>query len=336
MKKLIVFIILLILFASCDEDSVVAPSDRISQVEFNVNGLANLGDTLWYEAWFSYLDKTSSGEKKSHKSIGLFTVDDNGNISQNVFDIPGGYLQGAQTLYISVEEDDVPGYQVTVDQQPDTTIIDSVAGPSKYKIIAAQVEANDGTFSVGDEFLLNSDLASVNAAFILATPTDTNQTSPASGIWFVNYDTSGAMIPGLDLPDAKKNFYYEAFVEIQNTIISLGKFESASGADSSSMPNADSSGIFGAGHKPGFAFPGEDLLLNAPGSVVFPADLSGARVFITIVPPYPANSVFPFQTELIPFEVTIPAGTAINTPIQMDNMTDNFPDGYISLTMTLY
>lgn len=329
MKKLILILFFLaVIFSACDDNGLLSPEKRISKIQLDIQGLSALPDTLWYEAWISWLEKTSTGEKTLNQSLGVFSVNSAGAMLTNEFEVNIGYLQGAQTIYITIEEDDVPGYRVTEKEVGGVTVLDSAKGPSRYKILAAKVIANSGYFSIGDPYLLDYDFSTASGFLMNTTPTDTGSVNTTSGVWFVKRDTSGALVSGLDLPEAPDNWEYEAFVEIQDTTLSLGTFTAPFGADDENL--------YGAGQKAGFAFPGGDLIKNAPGSVVFPADLSGARVYVQIIPPLPENLSIPFQNNLILYEITLPAALQADVIYEMNSNSSSLPDGSLDITLEIY
>ena len=86
---------------------------------------------------------------------------------------------------------------------------------------------------------------------------------------------------------------------------------------------ADASSIF-SGPLMGPPFPGEDFIMNAPGSLTFPTNLSGGMGVIS-VEPYPDNSPTPFL--LKPLVRMIPNPAAQHFTYSMNQNPGSFPTG---------
>ncbi len=324
MKKLNFIFILLILslLFSCKEHKILSPEQRITQVEINVQGLHNLGPGFWYEAWLIY----DEGKSSVKKSVGIFTVDDNGTMSKSAFNVNLGYLQLAKGCIITIENDDVPGMRFNTRQiTQDSSVVDTIFAPSGYQILAATVNANDGTLSVGDAFLLNTDFSAAAGTYILATPTDSNNTDPTRGIWFVNKDTTGAVIQGLNLPDLPANWNYEGWVNYNGTVFSTGKFTKPAAADKSSK-YGDSTGE-------AFPFPGEDFIIPDTVTTQLPANLLGLEVGVNLIPPYPPGAEAPYTVTL--FSATVPATAKANVVYDLNNVAQ-LPEGQLKFNIEIY
>lgn len=328
MKKLIFFFVagILALFSCNEQNEILSTEKQITKVTMDISGLNALGDSAWYEAWVIWLEKTPSGELESYKSIGVFTVDEQGQPSQTEFDVNLGYLQGALNILLTIEPDNVPGERYTISQQQDSTVIDTIFAPSNYKLLAGKVFANTAQLHLGHKMILDYDFFQASGSYILNTPSDTTNAQKSSGIWFVKYDTTGKMISGLDLPLLPSNWSYEGLIDINGELISTGKFTDPSKKDEGNL-YADTLGT-------PYAFPGEDFLTNAPAGFTFPLDLRGREVFINMNPPHPANCNKPF--ELIPFNSVIPQDAVANKVYEMQDNTDTFPNGDVSITITLF
>ena len=81
----------------------------------------------------------------------------------------------------------------------------------------------------------------------------------------------------------------------------------------------------GCGEEPPPDFPGEDFLVNAPAGLVFPADLGGARLLLTLEATVGDTSVDPSQ--LVVLEAILPASVTGGEIIELTNQTANFPVG---------
>lgn len=149
------------------------------------------------------------------------------------------------------------------------------------------------------------------------TPTDGPGTNETSGFWAVALDGS----PSIDLPDSTGALVFETFVEIDGNLISVGRFESPDEADDR---NPFSSEEFPAPERPG-----EDLLLNAPEGLSFPADLSGARVTISLEDRF---SIFRNRSQLIVLEAMLPQNLSPDQIVPFTNRAEEtFPTGRVVL-----
>jgi hypothetical protein len=145
--------------------------------------------------------------------------------------------------------------------------------------------------------------------YILATPTDADDTNEASGVWFL--DNSGsAAVAGLGLPTLSEGWKYEGWVVLNGTPVSTGTFSAVDLADD----NAATSPYKGLeGNGPGF--PGEDYVIGSAAGVDFPTDLKGTTIVIS-VEPSPDNSTAPFT--LKPLAHIVPADAMNHTVISME------------------
>ncbi len=323
MKRVFVLFSIGVFFCfTCEKNEVLSPTDQISRIQLDLPDLQALGDSAWYEGWIKW------GDDDDLKSIGVFSVNSLGVWSQTAFDVNLGYLQEAKTFLLTIEKDNIPGYQVTKNTV-DTTIIDSVEGPSNFKIIGADILANSGTFSIGQDDILDFNFSEASGNFMLDTPTDTLNLNPKSGLWFVDKDSVGVIIKGLNLPTVPSNWTYEGWIVMNGTIVSTGKFRNPGAGDNEI--------IYYDTLTTGYAYPGEDFLQNAPAGLTFPVDLSnsGAEVYITLEPSYPDNSNSPFSS-IIPVRVTIPAGANADIIYPMETNILSFPSGSITLDIQFY
>ena len=328
-----IFLIMLITslsFVGCKEDELLSSGAQESKISIELKGLEDLGSTHWYEAWVKY----DSAAIEITKTIHVFTSD-GGDIRFTV-DVPLGILQKGKAVIITIEDDDVPGARFIRNAQGD--IIDTVYAPSDYRILAAKIVANNGSFSLGDDFLLKHDFDNATMSFVLDTPTDGVGNNPKSGLWFINYeiteitDTTGAVIgydttlvAGLDLPDLPDGWTYEGWVMFNQDSVSTGKFISAEGADDGNPYS---------GPQAAYPFPGEDFLTNAPSGITFPTDLSGKEVLVTLVPPYPEESKPPYKTTV--FKGVVPSDASPKTVYTIGSNSESFPGGSLSIQINIY
>ena len=140
----------------------------------------------------------------------------------------------------------------------------------------------------------------------MATPTTTVTTDENSGVWWI--DPTGGPSAGLSLPALPAGWEYEGWVVINGMPLSTGKF--------AMVDAADKSAAYSGSDATGPAFPGEDLVSNAPMGLSFPTDLAGQTVVIS-VEPCPDNSAAPFL--LKPLVGQVSANATDHTPYDMAN-----------------
>lgn len=327
MKHFLIFLLLLLLAVlGCEKNDILSSDEQITQIVLNFDDLQALGDSAWYEGWVIWGD-----DNDKYESIGVFQVDNNGNLSPSVFDVNLGYLHEAKSILITIESDDIPGYIVTgtVDTALNTTIYDSTEGPSKYKILGAKIIANSGTFSFGHADVLDFKLNEIEGNYFIDTPSDTLNLNPRSGLWFAIFDTAGAVIKGLNLPTLPAQWAYEGWIEINGVSISTGTFRNP-GAPDDDIVYYDT---LTTGH----SFPGEDFLMNAPAGTNFPVDLgtTNSDIYITVKAAHPSNCNNPFS-EIIVLEATIPSGAVENTVYSMVSNYLSLPTGTLDIVVELY
>jgi len=266
-------------FTSCkkEEDDM----DTTKNLLLNITGLSDLGKDYAYENWIMV--------DGAPVSAGIFNVDASGNLSKTSFPIEIADLDKATAFILTIEP--------SPDNDPN---------PSSVHILAGDFSANSAPLSVNHNAALGDDFTTSTGSYILATPTDGASNNENSGIWWLN-PTNGPGA-GLSLPTLPNGWEYEGWVVIDGTPVTTGKFTSVSAAD-----DADP---FSSTVASGPAFPGEDLLMNAPTGLVFPLDLAGKTAVISIEP-NPDNSPNPFL--LKPLVGSIPATAVDHTLYTMDN-----------------
>jgi hypothetical protein len=338
MKYPILFLASLFLISTgCDENNVLNSDKQTSRLEMNISGLQAPGDSAWYEAWIVWLDRDERGDTEQSESIGLLEIDQNGDLVTKSFDIDMGYLQAGLTIVVSIEEDDIPGMAITELSENDSSWIDTTLGPSSYKILAANIIANAGEFSIGNARVLDLDMdwsfENSEATLFLDTPTDGENTNPLNGIWFAKQDSvfedtlvSVEIAQGLDLPQLPAGWKYEAFVKLGDSTYSFGQFARPTGPDGSSVYS---------GNQKGHSFPGEDFLFDKQGNEWLP-DLSGAEIYIMLKAAHPEVSEYPFSQDMIPFSFTIPENPEPRKNYKMDNMSAMLPGGTIQISIEIY
>jgi hypothetical protein len=273
-KTFLVLFLLGLITISCnnDDDNPLTTAD----LTLILNGLEELGIGFVYEGWI-IVDGSpiSTGTFSSVTFPQSFTV----NASQ---------LENATTFVLSIEP--------AVDNDPD---------PAATKILVGDFSGN--TANVNSNGTV-ADFENATGKYILATPTDNDDSNEASGVWFLD-NSSGSAVAGLNLPVLESGWNYEGWAVINGTPVSTGTFLMVDTADD----NASTSPYKGdAGNGP--PFPGEDYLQNAPSGLSFPTDLKGMTIVIS-VEPNPDNDPGPFT--LKPLAHMVPANAENHTVISM-------------------
>lgn len=305
-KPIMVFLITGFTIAGCQKEINRLPvSEEISvssnrsgydklknhELELNISGLENLGPNARYEGWV-IIDG-------SPVSTGVFTVDNSGQMSQNIFYVPGwaGKLK------------DAAAFVLTIEPYPDNS-----PAPSDQHLVAGNFDENTASLSISHPAALNTDFAAATGHFLLATPTTAVMTDELSGLWFIDA-SSGSPAAGLHLPALPAGWRYEGWAVINGIPVSTGTFMGGSMADAAAPFS---------GPMPGPPFPGEDFIMNAPSGLTFPTDLSGTIAVIT-VEPYPDNSPAPFL--LKPLVRMIPDPAMQHFTYSMNLNPGSFPTG---------
>lgn len=256
MKKYNIHILTLIigllgLMTSCDEDNGLGPIPPTGNMVLNVSNLEVLPDGWIYEGWIS-----SGGEVIS---TGQFQVDDNGTVKNLTIPVESAKLENAEKFIVTIES--------TTDNDP---------APSTVKVMSGTFGQYEANLSTNDTDGIGSDLlpASFSGKYLIKAPTTAAIEDDTSGIWFID-NSGGNNMAGLSLPVLSSGWTYEAWVIIDGTPVSTGRFSLANAAD-------DACNYCGPLAAPNF--PGEDFIQNAPTGLSFPTNLSGETVVVTIEP----------------------------------------------------
>ncbi|NNK83281.1 MAG: anti-sigma factor [Flavobacteriaceae bacterium] len=274
-KKMFLAVITLgMLATSCSNDD--DDNNASTELVLNLDGLEALGNDFVYEGWLIVNGApVSTGTFSSVSFPQTFTVNaDN--------------LANASTFVLSIEP-----------------AVDTDSAPAATKILAGDFSGNIAAVNSNG---IVGDFSSSSGTYILATPTDMDDTNEASGVWFLD-NSSGMSAVGLDLPLLSDGWKYEGWAVIDGMPISTGTFSSVSDFDD----NATTS-MFKGNSGNGPAYPGEDFLQNAPSGLTFPTDLKGSTIVIS-VEPSPDNSTSPFT--LKPLAHMVPTDAMNHTAIVM-------------------
>ncbi|NRD22409.1 anti-sigma factor [Winogradskyella litoriviva] len=288
-KKMILAALALGFFASScsDDDDNVSTSN--SDLTLSLDGLEALGDDFVYEGWIIV--------DGSPVSTGTFSSVD----FPQTFSVDTDQLDSASTFVLSIEP-----------------AIDTNPAPADTKILAGDFS---GTVANVDSNGIVGDFSTSTGTYILATPTDADDSNEESGVWFLD-NSSGTAVTGLNLPTLTDGWQYEGWAVIDGTPISTGTFTDPAAADD----NAASS-IYKGDTGNGPAYPGEDYLQNAPTGFTFPTDLRGATIVIS-VEPSPDNSTLPFT--LKPLAHMVPTDALVHTAISMGTGPVSAISGFVT------
>ncbi|WP_204347070.1 anti-sigma factor [Psychroserpens algicola] len=276
-KKMFLAVVAMGMFAtSCSSDDDNSSNPTNSELILNLSGLEALGNDFVYEGWI-IVDgaPVSTGTFSSVAFPQTFSVDTE-------------QLNSATTFVLSIEP--------AVDPDP---------APAATKILAGDFSGNSASV---DSNGIVANFSASTGTYILATPTDTDDSNEESGVWFLD-NSSGSPVTGLDLPTLTDGWVYEGWAVINGTPISTGTFTDPSAADA----NAATS-MFKGDANNGPNYPGEDYLQNAPAGMIFPTDLRGQTIVIS-VEPSPDNSTMPFT--LKPLAHMVPTDAMTHTALSL-------------------
>lgn len=298
-------LVLPFLLTACGSDGGPTGPTGSSMVSLSFEGLQPLPEGVNYQAW--------AVAAQSGGVVGFPLVLFNLNEEGAMYD-PADSSLIAGPFQVDLAPDKVIGVGLSLE------LSTSILLYSSYTFLLGG-EVIDGTaqLTTGDWLGIAADFSQSTGSFVLTTPTDEDGTNELSGLWFMD-PTGDPTVTGLTLPEAPPGWDYEGWVMIGDTPVSTGKFFTNSAQDD---------GDPYSGPVVGPAFPGEDFLVNAPGEVVFPADLSGSSVFITLEPwsdwdvepesPFfirllegeiPAEAAALTLYDLLPPETLLPSGVA--------------------------
>ncbi|MEM7608706.1 MAG: anti-sigma factor [Myxococcota bacterium] len=242
MKK--ITLLALVAALGCGSDSETGTS-----VSLSFNGLPQLGADFVYEGWFIV--------DGAPVTTGRFDVAADGSFDSN-FDVGA---EAPSTFVLTIEP--------RVGDDP---------APSDTHVVAGDFGADGiANLTIGHPAALSDDFTAAAGEFILATPTNGNET-PTQGIWFLDPSDETAT---LALPTLPAGWAYEGWIVGADGPVSTGTFTDVAAADSDAA--GPTAGPMGAP-----PFPGQDFI--AP-----PVDLSTGHMAVISIEPSPDDSPAPFQ-----------------------------------------
>lgn len=257
----------------------------------NMQGLEPLGDQGVYMLW-------GLGERNEARLLSPFYIDESGA----VVDVNGVPIDTFTTDEVAMRT--LQGILVTIELGAESE------SPTGMQVIS-------GTFidRVADLTVpISSDITSANGTLRVYTPTDGPATNENSGFWMV--DALGE--PSLNMPDTTAALQYETFIEIGGQNLNLGRFDLVDREDDVCRFCAEIEEF------PQPERPGDDLLQNPPDGLVFPTDISGAIVRISLEG---RVNDFVQQSQLIVLEAFLPSGLVGEEIVGFTNLAASFPTG---------
>lgn len=288
----------LLLAIGCAAMLVVAcGGEGMRTLDLDFTGVEPLANDYHYEGWAIIGgDARSTGKFNLDAAGDFFTV---GGV-----EIPDGEFE------VDFDLDDATAIVVSIEPAGDTDDI-----PSDTKFMAGDVIGDGAVLGVEATQALGDDFTAATGKVILATPTNGTGTNELSGIWFLDLG-SGSPAVGLSLPTLPTGWKYEGWAVTGGQPVTSGKFTAVDIEDESAPYS---------GPQAGPPFPGEDYLENAPAGLVFPTDLSGDVVVISVEPD-PDDDTAPFVLKPLVYQLPDPAQDHVT--YDMDNqVAATFPTG---------
>ena len=262
-RLLLILLMSVFILSSCGDDDDDDNNDGpdTGSLSLSINGLEDLGSDFAYEGWIIV--------DGSPVSTGVFSVAGDGTLSETTFEVDLEQLSAATAFVLSIEP--VP---------------DNDPAPAATKLLSGDFDGNSASVNTG----IVGDFSNASGLFFLRTPTDEtdgNNGNDENGVWFGN----PGMPPtaSLVLPTLPEGWIYEGWVVGDSGPLTTGTFTEFGAVD-------DSNNFSGAENNVGPPIPGEDFFLNAPEGEVFPLDVRGRTIVIS-VEPVPDNSPAPFAAK---------------------------------------
>ncbi|MTI88049.1 MAG: anti-sigma factor [Balneolaceae bacterium] len=271
-------------------------SDGGDYVILSFENLQPLQDGFHYEGWIIVDD--------NRISTGKFNVSENGALTSLT-----GIPIGDSRFEVSHELNNASDFILTIEPAGDTD-----ADPSDTHLLSGSFDEIRATLSMSHSSSFGNDFSEVSGSYILATPTDGENDTEKSGVWFLDPE-GGAPTASLNLPDLPVGWKYEGWAVYNGTPVSTGTFTTVSGPD-------DEAPYSGPQTAP--PFPGEDFLMHPPSGLTFPLDLSGGKVVISIEP-NPDDSPSPFVLKPLVGDIPDPAEDHVS--YNLSSNTDSFVSG---------
>jgi len=277
------------------EESTGESESEHTHVQIEASTLDTMSGGFHYEGW-GLIDGAPV-------STGKFNVDASGAVTDlDGIAIPDGVFDAGRDLSVATE------FIITIESPGDVDIT-----PAETHYLGGVLEGVDASLTVdGGTLAFATDFTDAVGHYILATPTDGPESNETSGAWWIDLSVQPPQ-PGLEIPELPPGWEYEGWVVIDGMPVSTGRFLYADAPDFSDEFS---------GPQGGPPFPGEDLLVDAPEGLDFPAEIRGRNVVVT-VEPQPDDSPTPFT--LKPLAAEVPEDAATMHSFEMINQAEGFP-----------
>ena len=283
----------------CDSGGPSNNDPETGVLILTVNDLRPLPGDYHLEAWITTSELTTA-------SIGKFTIGSAGKllnlsgeeIMAGRFEVPFA-VDSVRIAYITIEP---PG--------------DADTSPSNTRLMGGLFVENTAELRITDVEGIEDELILARGNYIVETPTNGSESSEQSGIWFVNL-TAGPPARGLQIKTPIPGWKYQAWTDADGIALNMGIITNHSQSDDSNIYS---------GPQPGYNFPGEDFLVNAPDDLIFPLHVGGARVTVSLEPDPDPD---PGRSQFILLENTVPESVESNTTYGLINRTSEWPTATI-------
>ena len=300
-KRLGLGLILGIIALGCDSSGSESNDPESGVVILTVRDLRPLPGNYHLEAWITTPELTTS-------SVGKFTVGSDGKIlNLSGEEIPRGRFEVPFTV------DSARVAYITIEPSGDTD-----TSPSTTRLMGGLFREGTAELETTDVEGIEDGLILARGNYIVETPTNGSESSEQSGIWFVNL-TGGPPARGLRITTPIRGWKYQAWTDADGIPLNMGVISNHSQPDDSNIYS---------GPQPGYNFPGEDFLVNAPDDLTFPLYVPSTRVTVSLEPdPDPA----PERSQFILLEGYVPESVASGTTYNLTNKVDTWPTATIFL-----
>ena len=167
-SKLVLICLLAVGFVACDDDDENPNQDLVVQL----SGLPELGSGFQYEGWIIV----------NGTPVSTGTFDATGDMTTTTSSIERSQLEDAST------------YVLTIEPNPDPS-----PEPSSTHIVAGDFSGETATLSIDHGAALGNDFSTAYGKYILATPTNGDDSYETSGVWWLDNSNPPA-VDGLGLP----------------------------------------------------------------------------------------------------------------------------------------
>lgn len=279
---------------------------ELETLVMTVSGMEPLAGGTHYEIWAIIDD--------APVPVGKFDVD----FAGTVLDLEDQPITDAE-FFTNRDLTAASRFVVTIESDGDSDPI-----PSNTKYLAGTLDRTSASLTVSEA--IGTGFEQAAGQYILATPTDGDfnkgmgPDNETSGIWFLDLTSANGPKPGLSLPELPAGWVYEGWVVVNEEVLSTGKF--------TKVDENDYDAPFQAVNPGGPEVPGEDFLVNAPGTLQFPLPITNGTAVIS-VEPAPDDSANPFT--LKPLVGMIPADLADHVSYPMQQNLDNLPTLQVQL-----